>query len=93
MYKKWLNIFKNLHLYTIFLAKTFQKKKTRALYHACVPRYFAAKVHTFLKNGLYFWRPLYIAVYTECTEPWVDFLCEVLQLLIWWESQQILFAG
>jgi hypothetical protein len=37
------------------------------------------------------WGPTYIAAYTQHTEPWVDFL--VLQLLIWWENQQILFAG
>ncbi len=30
--------------------------------------------------------PTYIAIHTQCTEPWADFF-EVLQLLIWWESQ------
>jgi hypothetical protein len=36
------------------MAKTCQTKKTRGLYHACVPRYFAAKVRTFLKMGYTF---------------------------------------
>ena len=33
-------------------------KKTRALYHACVLKYAAVKIRSFLKNGLYFGRPL-----------------------------------
>jgi hypothetical protein len=32
------------------MANTCQTKKNRALYHTCVPRYFAAKVHTFFKK-------------------------------------------
>ncbi len=38
------------------------------------------------------WGPIYIAVHTQRMELWVDF-SEVLRLLMWWESQQILFAG
>ncbi len=32
------------------------------------------------------WGPIYIAVHTQHMELWVDFF-EVLQLLMWWESQ------
>jgi hypothetical protein len=35
-------------------------KKNRALYHACVLKYDAAKIRYFFKKGLYFGRPLYI---------------------------------
>ena len=43
--------------------KIYQTKKTRALYHACVLKYAAAKIRSFLKNGLYFGRPLYNMVF------------------------------
>jgi hypothetical protein len=42
------------------MAKISQTKKNRALYLACVLRYTSAKIRSFLKNGLYFGRPLYI---------------------------------
>ncbi len=50
-----------------FLPKTYQTKETRALYHGWVLRYFAAKVrvHTVLKNGLQYWRPLYLENITK----------------------------
>ncbi len=38
------------------------------------------------------WGPTYIAGRVQCTEPWADFF-EVLQLLMWWRGQQILFSG
>ncbi len=38
------------------------------------------------------WRPTYIAIHTQCSEPWADFF-EVLQLLIWWRDQRTLFPG
>ncbi len=41
------------------MAKISQTKKPRALYLACVLRYTSAKIRSFLKNGLYFGRPLY----------------------------------
>ncbi len=41
------------------MVKISQTKKTRALYLACVLRYTSAKIRSFLKNGLYFGRPLY----------------------------------
>jgi hypothetical protein len=42
----------------ILQARVFQTKKTRALYHACGLRYFDMKIHTFLKNRIYFVRLL-----------------------------------
>ncbi len=48
-------------LYMIPMVKIYQRKKTRALYHACVLKYAAAKIRSFLKNGLYFGRPLYLS--------------------------------
>ncbi len=48
-------------VHTIPMVKISQTKKNRALYHACVLKYDAAKIHYFFKNGLYFGRPLYIA--------------------------------
>jgi hypothetical protein len=38
------------------------------------------------------WGPIYIAVHTQRMGLWVNFF-EVLRLLMWWESQLILFAG
>jgi hypothetical protein len=38
------------------------------------------------------WGPIYIAVHTQRMELWVNFF-EVLRLLMWCESQLILFAG
>ncbi len=59
--QKRLNIYKFLHLYMIFLAKTCQTKKNRTLCHACVSRYFAAEVQTFLKKRVILLTP------TVCT--------------------------
>ncbi len=43
------------------MVKISQTKKPITLYHACVLKYVAAKICTFLKNGLYFERPLYMS--------------------------------
>jgi hypothetical protein len=56
---------KTVKCFTLFqvsmipMVKISQTKKTRALYLACVLRYTSAKIRSFLKNGLYFGRPLY----------------------------------
>ncbi len=38
------------------------------------------------------WGPTYTAVHEQYLEPWADF-SELLQLLIWWRGQQILFLA
>ncbi len=65
------------------MVKTYQTKKTRALYHACVLKYAAAKIRSFLKNGLYFGRPLYVP-YT------ILYLCQTGRV---WASQPAKGSG
>jgi hypothetical protein len=48
----------------IAMVKISQTIKTRALYHACILKYDAAKLRYFLKNGLYFGRPLYVRAFS-----------------------------
>jgi hypothetical protein len=54
------------------MVKISQTKKTRVLYLACVLKYTAAKIRSFLKNGLYFGRPLYLYLHEK----------EIIQLLV-----------
>ncbi len=54
MYKKWLNIFKNLHIYTIFLAKTFQIKKPELSTMPVSRDILPQKYILFLKSGYTF---------------------------------------
>jgi hypothetical protein len=50
MYKKWLTIFKILHLYTIFMAKTCQTKKNQRSLPCLCPEIFCRKSTYFFKK-------------------------------------------